>query len=101
MTRFMDYVKKNYEPGIIDYPSLYGWSTKHPESFWPAVWEFCGIRASRLWDSVLEDGDKMPGTRWFTGSMLNFAENLLRRRDDKQALVFWGEGSAANLRTSR
>lgn len=91
MTRFLDYVKKNYEPGAIDYPSLYGWSTRHPESFWPAVWEFCGIRASRLWDSVLEDGDKMPGTRWFTGSMLNFAENLLRRRDDKQALVFWGE----------
>jgi acetoacetyl-CoA synthetase len=91
MTRFLDYVKKNYEPGAIDYPSLYGWSIRHPESFWPAVWEFCGIRASRLWDSVLEDGDKMPGTRWFTGSMLNFAENLLRRRDDKQALVFWGE----------
>jgi len=91
MTRFLDYVKKNYEPGAIDYPSLYSWSTKYPESFWPAVWEFCGIRASRLWDSVLEDGDKMPGTRWFTGSMLNFAENLLRRRDDKQALVFWGE----------
>ncbi len=91
MTRFLNYVKENYEPGAIDYPSLYGWSIKYPESFWPAVWEFCGIRASRLWDSVLEDGDKMPGTRWFTGSMLNFAENLLRRRDDKQALVFWGE----------
>ena len=33
----------------------------------------------------------MPGARWFPEAKLNFAENLLRRRDDSDALVFWGE----------
>jgi acetoacetyl-CoA synthetase len=40
---------------------------------------------------VVVDLDKMPGARWFTGSTLNFAENLLRRRDDQVAMVFNGE----------
>ncbi|MFQ5849904.1 MAG: acetoacetate--CoA ligase [Candidatus Binatia bacterium] len=91
MTRFLGYVRKNHEPGVTDYPSLYSWSIRDTEAFWAAIWEFCGIRASRHWDLVLKDGDKMPGAQWFTGSQLNFAENLLRRRDDKPALVFWGE----------
>ena len=34
--------------------------------------------------------DNMPGARWFPGARLNFAENLLRRRDAQAALVFWG-----------
>jgi len=40
---------------------------------------------------VLVDGDKMPGARWFPDATLNFAENLLRRRDGETAIVFWGE----------
>ena len=36
-----------YEPpggaAAVDYPSLYAWSVDHPEQFWPAVWEFCGV----------------------------------------------------------
>jgi acetoacetyl-CoA synthetase len=40
---------------------------------------------------VLVDGDKMPGARFFPDAKLNFAENLLRRRDDADAIVFWGE----------
>jgi acetoacetyl-CoA synthetase len=40
---------------------------------------------------VLIDGDKMPGAQWFPDAKLNFAQNLLRRRDDETAMVFWGE----------
>ena len=35
------------EPGVSDYPSLYAWSLQDPESFWAAVWRFCG-EAKRL-----------------------------------------------------
>lgn len=34
------------------------------------------------------------GPVWFVGSRLNFAENLLRYRDDREALVFWNERGA-------
>ncbi len=91
LSRFMAEVNGGGNRPIQNYSELYDWSINHPEEFWPAVWHFCGVKASRLWDEVLTDGDKMPGAKWFSGARLNFAENLLRRRDDKTALIFWGE----------
>ena len=88
MSRFMELVRQEYADEVEAYVGLHRWSVSHPEKFWPAVWAFCGIRASRQWDDVLVDGDRMPGARWFTGARLNFAENLLRFRDDRTALVF-------------
>ncbi|HET7921548.1 MAG TPA: acetoacetate--CoA ligase [Gammaproteobacteria bacterium] len=88
MTRFLDYIRRECDPGVRNYDALYQWSVEHPERFWPQVWAFCGIKASRTWDEILTDGDKMPGARWFSGARLNFAENLLRYRDEHAALVF-------------
>jgi acetoacetyl-CoA synthetase len=48
------------EPAVADYPSLYAWSLQDPESFWAAVWRFCGLVSGRTWDRVLEGGDRMP-----------------------------------------
>jgi acetoacetyl-CoA synthetase len=88
MKRFLEHVRKNAAPSVMDYPQLYRWSIEHPELFWPQVWEFCEIRASKSWDQVLVDAHKRPGAKWFTGARLNFAENLLRYRDSRTALVF-------------
>ena len=87
---------------VSDYESLYAWSLSRPDAFWSAVWEFCGIIADRdatgaSWRSVLIGGDRMAppdpvrGPRWFDGARLNYAENLLRFRDDRDALVAWNE----------
>ncbi|TXI76500.1 MAG: acetoacetate--CoA ligase [Dokdonella sp.] len=73
-----------------DYASLWRWSVANPEAFWGAVWDECGVIGERG-ASVLEDGERMPGARWFPEARLNYAQNLLRRRDDADALVFWGE----------
>ncbi|HEX5340247.1 MAG TPA: acetoacetate--CoA ligase, partial [Gammaproteobacteria bacterium] len=88
MTRFLDYIRRECDPNVQSYGALYRWSVDYPERFWPQVWAFCGIKASHTWDRVLVDGERMPGARWFTGARLNFAENLLRYRDDRTALVF-------------
>ena len=97
LTRFMH----EHAPQCPDYAALYTWSVNHPEEFWPAVWRFCGIvaedRPGGPWDAVLVGGDRMAppdpvqGPKWFPGARLNFAENLLRRRDGRTALVFWNE----------
>ena len=71
--------------------SCYRWSIEKPEEFWQSVWDFCGIVASRPAENVVVDFDRFPGARWFPGARLNFAENLLRHRDDRRALVFWNE----------
>ena len=76
--------------GASDYPSFWRWSISEPEDFWRAIWDTCGVLGERG-PTILEDGDRMPGARWFPQARLNYAENLLRRRDDGDAVVFWGE----------
>jgi acetoacetyl-CoA synthetase len=91
LTRFTHFVNDRYAVGANDYAALWRWSTVQREQFWTAVWDFCHIRASARGERVLVDGDRMPGARWFPDARLNFAENLLRRRDDAEAIVFWNE----------
>ena len=78
------------ETGHATYGDLWQWSVDQPEAFWSTVWDFCGAVGEKGSD-ILADGDKMPGARWFPQARLNFAENLLQRRDQDDALVFWGE----------
>ena len=87
LTSFMRFVADRGEPAASDYASLYRWSIERPQAFWAAAWDFCGVVASRPYDAVVADFDRMPGARWFPGARLNYAENLLRYRDDRLALV--------------
>jgi acetoacetyl-CoA synthetase len=91
MARFMNHVRREYAAEIENYAGLYRWSVENADKFWPAVWAFCGIKASQPWSHVLLDGDRMPGARWFPEARLNLAENLMRRGDRGDAFVFWDE----------
>lgn len=92
MYRFMEFANERFGKDFKDYDELYRWSVEDIEDFWSAVWEFTGVIASQPCEKVIDDSRKMPGARWFEGAYLNFAENLLRYRDDREALVFKGEG---------
>ncbi|WP_298432495.1 acetoacetate--CoA ligase [Geobacter sp.] len=95
LTRFLEFVNSRHGSAFRSYDELYRWSVAEIPAFWAAVWEFCGVIASRGFDRVVDDPGRMPGARWFEGARLNFAENLLRFRDDRVALVFRGEGREA------
>ncbi len=73
---------------LPDYASLHAWSVTHAEGFWQRIWDQCGVIASNRGETVVSNVDAMPGARWFPEARLNFAENLLRRRDDAKAIVF-------------
>ncbi len=91
MTRFIEFVNRKHGLGVSSYDELYDWSVTMIEDFWAAMWEFGGIKASQPYTGVVDDLKKFPGARWFPGARLNFAENLLRFRDDRPAIVFMGE----------
>jgi len=91
MTAFMRAAERQYGIRVSDYDALYDWSIREPEQFWRAVWMFCGVIAEHRGDVVVENGDRMPGARWFPQARLNFAANLLRRNDHQPAIIFWGE----------
>ena len=75
-----------------NYTDLYEWSIEAIVDFWAAAWDFFDIIHSKGYQQVVDDPTLMPGAKWFTGAELNFAENLLRFRDDRTALIFNGEG---------
>jgi acetoacetyl-CoA synthetase len=91
LTAFIAHVNAGCGAGVSDFADLHAWSVRKPEAFWLALIDFAGVRAETWGESVLVDAEKMPGARFFPEARLNFAENLLRRRDDADALVFWGE----------
>jgi len=91
MTRFMGFINKKHSLQINSCAKLYNWSIENISDFWAAMWDFGGIRASRRYTEVVDDLRKFPGAVWFTGARLNFAENLLRYRDDQDAFIFKGE----------
>ena len=91
MYRFMRFINEKYDQNCKEYSQLYEWSVQKIPEFWGSMWEFADIRASHKYGQVVDDLQKMPGTQWFPGAKLNFAENLLRYRDDKTALIFQGE----------
>ena len=88
---FMDRVERDWGVVAGDYAALHDFSVTEIEKFWQSVWRHCGVVAETMGETVLADGDKMPGARFFPDAKLNFAENLLRRRGPEDAIVFWGE----------
>jgi acetoacetyl-CoA synthetase len=99
LTRFIQFVNKQYGKSYAAYPQLYEWSVTDIPNFWAAMWEFGQVKASAPYTQVVDDATKMPGAKWFTGARLNFAENLLRYRDEYPALVFTGENGGQTRMT--
>lgn len=86
ITDFINLVNKNY-----NYFDLYQWSIDHPEDFWKTLSEFCEVKFSKPYQKILQTGDRMIDARWFVGSELNFAENLLRHKNNQRAIVSYDE----------
>ncbi|MFQ6022487.1 MAG: acetoacetate--CoA ligase [Acidiferrobacterales bacterium] len=91
LTGFMHAVRAQWGIDVADYVGLYQWSIDQPEEFWRSVWSFSDIVAERQGERALTHGERMPGAQWFPDARLNFAENLLRQRDEQTAVVFWSE----------
>ena len=91
LTSFTRTAERVLERDFPDYASLYSFSIDQPAEFWRLVWDFCGVRGT-AGERTVENLDRMPGARFFPDATLNFAENLLRRRDGGTAIMFNGEG---------
>jgi acetoacetyl-CoA synthetase len=108
VTAFTRALNQAYALNLNGYPALYEWSVRNPEHFWSAIWDYAGVIGERgvaAGQSVLRDGDKMPGARYFPEARLNFAENLIERqfkgRGDADAIIFWGEDKLRKRLTHR
>ena len=91
MMAFMDHLRHRGLGDFHDYESLHAWSIDDRAGFWSAFWDFADVLAADKGEEILRHPDAMPGSRWFPQARLNFAENLLRYRDERIAILFRGE----------
>ncbi|HEY0835052.1 MAG TPA: acetoacetate--CoA ligase [Azospirillum sp.] len=90
ITAFCAAVNQRFGTHLGGYDDLWDWSVARKEDFWRFLWDWAGIQGEPG-ETVLRDGDRMPGAQWFPDARLNYAENLLAPGGDGDAVVFWGE----------
>jgi len=98
--RIRETIAREYDPHVSDYDSLHAFSISKIDQFWGAAWDFfeiVGEKGSR----VVSEQDTIRTARWFPEARLNFAENLLRRRDDSTALIALTEDGQRRTMTRR
>ncbi len=90
--KFMRWCEERHAIEFADYDAFHSWSTRESETFWSAIWDFCGVRGDRG-EIVLANGSDMLAARFFPEATLNFAENLLTNSGEgpAEALIFRGE----------
>jgi acetoacetyl-CoA synthetase len=93
VSNFIDEINKKNNIQIDKYEELYEWSISNPKQFWEETWKYSNIISSSDYHEIVDDITKMPGAEWFSGAKLNFAENLLRFRDDRPAIHYKSENS--------
>ena len=91
MYDFIQLINRNYKLKITKYEDLHNWSVNNIPDFWKEIWNYGSIIYSFKYTAVVKDLNKMPGAKWFINSKLNFAENLLRFKDDKVAVYYKNE----------
>ena len=94
MFEFLHLIDEKYHLTEPSYAALHQWSVENIADFWMEFWEYSQIVNSHQFSQVLDDAHKMPGAKWFTGTKLNYAENLLQHRSDKAAIIFRGENGS-------
>ncbi len=94
VTAFARFCGERSGQDVNDFDSLHAWSVADRPAFWSAVWDFCGVVGEKG-DTVMENGDAMPGARFFPQARLNFAENLLKKTGGDDAMLFRGEDKVA------
>jgi len=91
MAKLTQLIAKRHGIEISDYEELHRWSIENIPDFWEDIWEYCNIIHSQPYSNIVNDTKIMPGAEWFKDGKLNYAENLLRFRDDHIAIKFKSE----------
>ena len=90
MVRFMQEANRRFGLSLADYRQLHAWSVDNLPGFWELIWDFCGVIGEKG-APLLTDGNLMPGAKFFPGSRLSFAENMMRKTGAAPAMIFRGE----------
>ena len=81
---YQDWLREQRGLAFDSYDALWRWSVTDLEAFWRSVWDWSGIRSPAPPTVALADA-RMPGARWFPGTQVNYAHEVLRHVDAAHA----------------
>jgi acetoacetyl-CoA synthetase len=93
ISRYLRWLSAERDLAFADYLDLWRWSTGDLGAFWETIWQFGGAQGSRGDGPALAE-ERMPGAVWFPGARVNYAENVLRHRSPRPALIAIDDGGA-------
>ena len=90
-TNLNQFKKKNlHKIKDSSYASLHNWSVNNKTEFWSAIWDFTSIVGNKQ-NPIIENEKSFIDSVFFKKSKLNFTENIIQRKDEGDAIVFYSE----------
>ncbi|KAB8040686.1 acetoacetate--CoA ligase [Silvanigrella paludirubra] len=93
---FIKAVNLKFNLNITNFEELYRWSIgtdhlKNVENFWSFLWDYTNIKSTIKGNIIAENLTSFENVKWFPEAKLNFAENILRKKNNDNAILFKGE----------
>ncbi|TDC71664.1 acetoacetate--CoA ligase [Micromonospora sp. KC606] len=91
--KYLRWLREHRGLDFADYDELWRWSVTDLDAFWSSIWDHFEVVARTPPTATLTDA-AMPGTRWFPGATLNYAENVLRMpglSDDDPVVIAYAQ----------
>jgi acetoacetyl-CoA synthetase len=86
LAHYLAWLRRERSLDFADYDELWRWSVADLPSFWASIWDYFAIEAHEPYERVLASHD-LPGAEWFPGARLNYAEHMLGRDEDADAVA--------------
>ncbi len=79
LTAYSNWLARKKSLHFKDYKSLWQWSVDHIDEFWKSIAEYFEVRFHTEPTTILSS-EEMPGTKWFEGATLNYAEHIFKQK---------------------
>ena len=97
--KFKDEINQSFDKEFSSFSDVYKWSINNPADFWGKTLKFTDVIYTGNYQHVLNNDIISPNVKWFEGSKLNFAENLLRFKNHKPAIISMVENGSPRVIT--
>jgi len=91
IAKYINFVNSNYNQSFEEYEDIYNWSISNIDEFWESISKYTGIIFHTKTNSILKTDDSFIDAKWFDGFTMNYAENLLKYKNDDVAIEFFCE----------
>jgi len=93
---YSKFIRKKFRTNSgLNFYKIWKWSVENPKIFWKSIWHFTNVKGN-LGQTIIKESNTFHKNKFFPGSKLNYAENLLKKNNKKNAIIFKSENGFKN-----